>query len=76
MPAIRRRTRESSSARSSCLANRASGEQSDLLDSFRKLCETTLDHEGLARPLADCREELAREAHEHGLIPKAFFMNA
>jgi len=28
------------------------GEQSDLLDSFRKLCETTLDHPGLARPLA------------------------
>jgi serine/threonine protein kinase len=28
------------------------GEQSDLLDSFRKLCETTLDHPSLARPLA------------------------
>ena len=28
------------------------GEQSDLLDSFRKLCETTLDHQSLARPLA------------------------
>jgi len=28
------------------------GEQSDLLDSFRKLCETTLEHPGLARPLA------------------------
>src|SRR5258705_13503284 len=28
------------------------GEQSDLLDSFQKLCETTLDHPGLARPLA------------------------
>jgi serine/threonine protein kinase len=27
-------------------------EQSDLLDSFRKLCETTLDHPSLARPLA------------------------
>ena len=28
------------------------GEQSDLLDAFRKLCETTLDHPSLARPLA------------------------
>ena len=28
------------------------GEQSDLLDSFGKLCETTLEHPGLARPLA------------------------
>jgi serine/threonine protein kinase len=28
------------------------GEQSDLLDSFRKLCETTLNHPSLARPLA------------------------
>ena len=28
------------------------GEQSDLLDSFRELCETTLEHPGLARPLA------------------------
>src|SRR5688572_13731335 len=28
------------------------GEQSDLLDSFRTLCETTLEHPGLARPLA------------------------
>ena len=28
------------------------GEQSDLLDSFRKLCEMTLDHPSLARPLA------------------------
>ena len=28
------------------------GEQSDLVDSFRKLCETTLDHPSLARPLA------------------------
>ena len=28
------------------------GEQSDLLDSFRKLCETALDHPSLARPLA------------------------
>jgi serine/threonine protein kinase len=28
------------------------GERSDLLDSFRKLCETTLDHPSLARPLA------------------------
>jgi PEGA domain len=28
------------------------GVQSDLLDSFRKLCETTLDHPSLARPLA------------------------
>ena len=28
------------------------GEQSDLLDSFRKLCETTLDHPSLARPIA------------------------
>jgi serine/threonine protein kinase len=26
--------------------------QSDLLDAFRKLCETTLDHASLARPLA------------------------
>jgi serine/threonine protein kinase len=28
------------------------GKQSDLLDSFRRLCETTLDHASLARPLA------------------------
>jgi len=28
------------------------GEQSDLLDLFRKLCETTLDHPSVARPLA------------------------
>ena len=28
------------------------GVQSDLLDAFRKLCETTLDHPSLARPLA------------------------
>ena len=28
------------------------GEQSDLLDSFRKLCETMRDHPSLARPLA------------------------
>ena len=28
------------------------GELSDLLDSFRRLCETTLDHATLARPLA------------------------
>ena len=28
------------------------GELSDLLSSFRTLCETTLDHAGLARPLA------------------------
>jgi serine/threonine protein kinase len=28
------------------------GELSDLLDSFRKLCETKLDYPGLARPLA------------------------
>jgi serine/threonine protein kinase len=28
------------------------GVQSDLLDSFRKLCETTVDHPSLARPLA------------------------
>jgi serine/threonine protein kinase len=28
------------------------GEQSDLIDSFRKLCEATLDHPSLARPLA------------------------
>ena len=28
------------------------GEQSDLLDSLRQLCETTLDHPSLARPLA------------------------
>jgi hypothetical protein len=28
------------------------GAQSDLLDSFRKLCETMLDHPSLARPLA------------------------
>ena len=53
LAAIRRRTRESSSARSSYLKKwREFGEQSDLLDSFRKLCETTLDHPSLARPLA------------------------
>jgi PEGA domain-containing protein len=28
------------------------GQLSDLLDSFRKLCETTLDHPSVARPLA------------------------
>jgi eukaryotic-like serine/threonine-protein kinase len=28
------------------------GEQTDLLDSLRKLCETTIDHPGVARPLA------------------------
>jgi serine/threonine protein kinase len=28
------------------------GELSDLLESFRRLCETTLDHQSLARPLA------------------------
>jgi len=28
------------------------GEMSDLVDAFRKLCETTLDHSSLARPLA------------------------
>src|SRR4029079_864198 len=28
------------------------GELSDVLDSFRRLCETTLEHPGLARPLA------------------------
>jgi serine/threonine protein kinase len=28
------------------------GEQSDLLNAFQKLCEMTLDHPGLARPLA------------------------
>ena len=28
------------------------GDQSDLLDAFRKLCETTLDHASVARPLA------------------------
>ena len=32
------------------------GEQSDLLDSFGKLCETTLEHPGLARPLASGAE--------------------
>jgi serine/threonine protein kinase len=32
--------------------SREFGRQSDLLDSFRKLCETKLDHPGLARPVA------------------------
>ncbi len=32
--------------------SRKSGEQSDLLSAFRTLCETTLDHPGLARALA------------------------
>ena len=35
-----------------CRSWREFREQSDLLDSFRKLCETTLDHPSLARPLA------------------------
>ncbi len=38
------------------------GEQSDLLDSFQKLCETTLDHPGLARPLAFGALDLAGTA--------------
>jgi serine/threonine protein kinase len=32
------------------------GVQSDLVDSFRKLCETTVDHQSLARPVASGAE--------------------
>ena len=42
------------------------GDLSDLLNSFRKLCETKLDYPGLARPLAFGAE---------GKVPYVAYMN-